>query len=96
LYNKDNRIFDTVDDFGNYPIHTAAIHAPVCNTQYLLSINKENLERKNDKGLTPLLCAVIAGNLESVDLLLKMGANVNHKLPNCLNALFLALERGDE
>jgi ankyrin repeat protein len=38
----------------------------------------------------------VAGNFDSVDLLLKMGANANYKLPNCLNALLFALEKGSE
>ena len=29
-------------------------------------------------------------------MLLKMGANVNHKLPNCLTPLLMALQKGSE
>ena len=43
LYAKDKNIFNTADDFGNLPIHTAAIYAPTSNIQYLLSINKNCL-----------------------------------------------------
>lgn len=43
LQTKDKEIFNTLDDFGNLPIHTSSASGLLSNTQRLLEINKAYL-----------------------------------------------------
>jgi ankyrin repeat protein len=57
------------------PLHWAAQGDNVCVVK-LLSQDYWALNDQNDDGLTPLMCAISAGNENVVKLLLKLGAAV--------------------
>lgn len=79
LYKVD---IQAVDNAGQSPLHLAASQPPSIYTgderppkvlDALLKL-KPNLEARNKKGQTALHCAATIGRLQSVDLLLRLGA----------------------
>ncbi|XP_067009004.2 uncharacterized protein [Anabrus simplex] len=52
---------------------------PVCYSDLLLKLKKLNVNIANHSGYTPLHLAVIGGHKETVQFLLKVGGNINHR-----------------
>lgn len=80
------------DEHGNLPIHVAALNGNIEAIDYIVRSVPGNFEAKNNSGLTPLMLAAETGNVAAVQQLLKLGANPNHRLPNGLFGLYLAIQ----
>ena len=64
------------------PMHVAAAEGHVEIIVYLYERKKAPIDYQDRDGWTPLHCACHAGNLESIDQLLKYGADVNVQTTN--------------
>jgi ankyrin repeat protein len=91
LLKKDLKCLDCKDAYGNLPIHSAASIGMIPNIKKIISINKKYLNAQTEKGYTPLICAVLNDCVKSVSELLALGADPNHRLPNGMNSLILAI-----
>lgn len=78
---------DAKTQFGKTPLHEAIGNLEIL--QMLLAA-KGNPNVTNDRGETPLHEAIANGSLETVDALLKAGADVNKKSDSQLSPLMLA------
>jgi preprotein translocase subunit SecA len=94
LVKSDPLILDKGDFQGNLPIHTAASEGNVEALEYLIKLKKEHLEARNQNDITPLYAAIQYGRETAVTILLKYGAQVNHRLPNGLFPLYIAIQNG--
>ena len=81
---------------GILPLHTAASSGNVQAVKALLSTMPEQVNFCTNSGETPLIAAASRGHNETVRLLLSLSANVNHRLPCGLTALWVALQNQHE
>ena len=81
---------------GILPLHTAASSGNVLAVKALLNIVPDQVNYCTNSGETPLIAAASRGHNETVKLLLCLSANVNHRLPCGLTALWVALQNHHE
>ena len=81
---------------GILPLHTAASSGNVLVVKALLSTVPDQVNYCTNSGETPLIAAASRGHNETVKLLLNLSANVNHRLPCGLTALWVALQNHHE
>jgi ankyrin repeat protein len=81
------------DGGGRTPLHWAARngHGEACRA--LISTCRANVDSRRSDGWTPLMCAAAYSNLQCVEVLLELGANITARDNNCKTALFLAQMR---
>jgi hypothetical protein len=62
--------------FVRTPLHWAAVygHGEACRA--LVSTCCANIDSRNSNGMTPLMCAAVHNNLQCVEVLLELGANI--------------------
>lgn len=75
LLEKETVDFKEIDKEWNYP-HLAASQGHPGMIKFL-SDEKFNLNRHDEKGLTPLLLGIMAGSIKVVKVLINQGADVN-------------------
>lgn len=81
---------------GILPLHTAASSGNIEVVKVLLSEVPNLINSCTNSGETPLMAASARGHNETVKLLLGSSANVNHRLPCGLSALWMSLHNGHE
>jgi ankyrin repeat protein len=67
------------DDYGNTPLHKAAMHGHVGVARLLLQEYAAEVNLKNVDGYTPLHLAALIGHLEEMEVLLDHAADSNLK-----------------
>jgi len=79
---------------GWTPLHLAAYkgHGEACRA--LVSTCGANVDSRNDWGSTPLILAAAHNNLQCVEVLLELGANITAQDNNRMTALEWARARG--
>jgi ankyrin repeat protein len=77
-----------------WPVHHAAENGDTRNLANLLKTHPEWLDQEDEEGETALLEAAEEGQLEAVELLLKLGADINHQDQEGETALMEAAEEG--
>ena len=82
----------TKTESGILPLHTAASSGNVLGVKALLSTVPDQINCCTNSGETPLIAAASRGHNDTVKLLLAYSANVNHRLPCGLTALWVALQ----
>lgn len=80
------------DLFGNLPIHVAAFAGNADAVEALITLDPLQREAKNRSGATALTLAVQYGKYAVVEKLLSLGVQVNHRLPNGLFPLYIAVQ----
>ena len=86
----------TQTESGILPVHTAASSGNVFGVRSLLNIVPDQVNYCTNSGVTPLIAAASGGHNKIVKLLLGFSANVNHRLPCGLTALWVALQNHHE
>jgi ankyrin repeat protein len=89
--------FNAQDALGNTALHFAALEgnrdtAALILSSSFLEKNPKLVDIQNQQGLTPLAYAVQKGHFEMVKLLISFKADPNHKLPNGIFPLYMALQ----
>ena len=77
---------------GNFPLHQAAKEGEVNVVKDLLAKGADK-DEKNDKGITPLMVAVIANHLDVVQFLMEQG--VGKELADNCGALLYSADAGN-
>lgn len=91
-YKQNLSIIDDEYIYHNSTVlHLAAKNNDISSLKNLLELNFLNINKQDDKGFTALHVAVIHGQKESVDILIKYGADVNAKNKFGITALRLAI-----
>lgn len=80
---------------GHTALHAAASGGFNAIVAILLDVEGVDADAETEDSMTPLLCAATAGDLRSVQLLIKKTGNVNHRARTGATALTLAVEHGD-
>lgn len=83
------------DDDERIGLHWAASSKNTELVQYLLSLNGIQVNCQDDAGTTPLMCAVSAGRIDNVVLLLDAGADVNLENENKETVLHMTRNHTD-
>lgn len=78
------------DDYGNTPLHRACQSQQIEMVRTLLQSNDIQVDAENDCGKTPLMSAIISGNLAIAELLIRAGADVNIDYNDGISMLHLA------
>lgn len=90
-----NNYSDQTKEFLNLERLCQAIKNKSDNIGELIEMNKKNLNSVDSKNQSPLLYAITSGDVNTVELLLQNGANIN-KAPNKISPLHYAMKRGDK
>lgn len=85
---------DRTDVYGRVPLHYASMHGRKEMMEALLDANSAAIDLIDHDNFTPLIHAIIHGNLECVAMLLARGARVDPLKENDHVPLNLACERG--
>lgn len=81
------------DDQGYHPMHYAA-RTGNKEAMALLLVKERNLvDIRSHRGLTPLMIAIQFGQEDTMAYLHQMGADFNHSLPNGLFPLYMAIQK---
>ncbi len=75
---KVNSVTDQ-NDFEDTPLHTVCSWGDLQSAKALLDAGAD-INAKGDQGATPIFNAIVSGNTELIQLLLKRGAAKNHKI----------------
>jgi ankyrin repeat protein len=67
------------NDFEDTPLHTVCSWGELQSAKVLLDAGAD-VNAKGDQGATPIFNAIVSGNVELVQLLLKRGASKKHKI----------------
>ena len=84
--------FSLSDQLGHLPLHIAAIHGNADALHFYLSRLPRLVNAKTHSGATALILASQYGKIPAVRQLLAFGAEANHRLPNGMFALYLAIQ----
>ena len=87
---------NTPTDSGVLPLHTASSSGNILAVKALLIKQPGNVNKCTNNGETSLMAAASRGHNETVKLLLEWSADVNHRLPCGLTALWVALQNHHE
>ena len=82
----------TPDQLGQLTVHVAAQSGNTSVLEYLIAREPTQREAKTNTGATPIIHAIQHGQLQTVETLLRLGANANLRLPNGLFPLYLAIQ----
>lgn len=103
MFGEMNKIVETYgNDFAKiYPeidfLHSAAEYNSLISIKYLIEKVGLDVNKKDEKGFTPLQVAINEGNIEVVEYLLEKNVDIEEPDPEFyLNAFYLALQNGME
>mmetsp|Transcript_28968 Transcript_28968/g.93398 ORF Transcript_28968/g.93398 Transcript_28968/m.93398 type:complete len:464 (+) Transcript_28968:213-1604(+) len=82
-----------VDVDGNLPLGLASQDGRVASVKVILAHHPDTVNLKNTNGFTPLIAAVVVGELAVCRELVRRGADTNCTTPNGVSALALARRR---